>query len=58
MMKTKPIRTFIAENRKEIDNYIRRQCPNCGTLNDDERRLWVLNDQGLYNWARTDGVQC
>jgi len=19
-------------------------------LNDEERRLWVLNDEGLYNW--------
>lgn len=21
-------------------------------LNDDERRQWVLNDEGLYNWYR------
>jgi hypothetical protein len=25
-------------------------------LNDEERRLWVLNDEGLYNWARSEGV--
>jgi len=25
--------------------------------NDDERRLWVLNDEGLYNWARSEGVR-
>ena len=22
-------------------------------LNDEERRLWVLNDEGLYNWWRS-----
>jgi hypothetical protein len=21
--------------------------------NDDERRLWVLNDEGLYNWQQS-----
>lgn len=25
-------------------------------LNDDERRQWILNDEGLYNWARREGV--
>jgi len=23
------------------------------TLNDKERELWVLNDEGLYNWQRS-----
>lgn len=23
-------------------------------LNDDERRLWVLNDEGLYNWWKSE----
>ena len=22
--------------------------------NDDERRNWVLNDEGLYNWMRSE----
>lgn len=22
-------------------------------MNDRERRLWVLNDEGLYNWHRS-----
>lgn len=22
-------------------------------MNDQERRLWVLNDEGLYNWWRS-----
>ena len=24
---------------------------------DEERRQWVLNDEGLYNWARNEGVR-
>lgn len=40
-------------------------CPKSGTehdhdpepLNDRERRLWILNDEGLYNWARSEGVR-
>lgn len=26
-------------------------------LNDSERREWVLNDEGLYRWARSEGVK-
>lgn len=26
-------------------------------LNDSERRQWILNDEGLYNWARREGVR-
>lgn len=50
------IRAFIRKHRAVIDAAIRRAVPNGGRLNDDERRLWVLNDEGLYNWARRDGV--
>jgi hypothetical protein len=39
-------------------------CPRSGTdhyhdpprLNDDDRRGWILNDEGLYRWARSAGV--
>lgn len=42
-----------------------RYCPKSGTdhdhepepLNDKERRLWILNDEGLYRWARAEGVR-
>ncbi len=27
------------------------------TLNDAERRQWILNDEGLYRWARSNGVR-
>lgn len=51
------IRTFIRENRKALDQAIWRACPGIGTLNDEDRRLWVLNDEGLYLWARAEGVR-
>ena len=25
-------------------------------INDEERRLWILNDEGLYNWQRSSGL--
>ena len=39
-------------------------CPLSGTdhfhqpspRNDTERRQWILNDEGLYSWARREGV--
>jgi hypothetical protein len=50
------LKQFIKENRAEIDQYIRRACTNC-KLNDEERREWVRNDEGLYMWARGEGVR-
>lgn len=47
---------FIKEHRNEIDAAIRRVCDNC-RFNDKERRLWVLNDEGLYLWARAEGAE-
>ncbi len=26
-------------------------------LNDRERKDWILNDEGLYRWARAEGVR-
>src|SRR3990167_489761 len=42
------IREFIRQNRSELDAAIRRACPNIGALNDDDRRQWIANDEGLY----------
>lgn len=42
------------------------RCPKSGTnhyhddnirRNDEERRQWILNDEGLYRWARSEGVR-
>ena len=56
MRKAKSIREFIKEHRTELDECIKRVCNNC-RLNDEERRNWILNDEGLYNWARSEGVR-
>jgi len=47
---------FIRDNREEIDAAIQSVVPGAAK-NDNERRLWVLNDEGLYNWARSEGVR-
>lgn len=52
------IREFIRKNRAELDAAIRRAIRRPPRrLNDEERRLWILNDEGLYNWARAEGVR-
>jgi len=50
------MREFIKKNKEEIDAAIKSVCDNC-RLNNDERRLWILNDEGLYRWARSEGVK-
>jgi hypothetical protein len=50
------LKNFIKENREEIDKCIKSVAPN-SRINNDERRLWVLNDEGLYCWARQEGVK-
>lgn len=52
----KSVAAFIAEHRAEIDAVILRRVPNA-RLTDSERRLWILNDEGLYQWARAEGVK-
>lgn len=51
------IREFIKHHRTEIDQVIKSKVPNCRQINDEERRKWILNDEGLYLWARREGVQ-
>lgn len=50
------LKQFIKENRKELDECIQRVAPG-SPRNDNERRLWILNDEGLYRWARSYGVK-
>lgn len=47
---------FIKQNKVELDSLILKVCPNC-KLNNEERRQWVLNDEGLYCWAKKEGVR-
>ena len=55
-MKRKTLKQFIKEHRDELDEVIRERLPNA-RLNDIERRKWILNDEGLYQWAREEGVR-
>ncbi len=50
------MRDFIKTNKEEIDACIRHACPNV-SLSNEERRLWILNEEGLYRWARSQGVR-
>lgn len=52
------MREFIKENKNDIDEGIRRYLNRPELrLNDEERRQWILNDEGLYKWARNSGVR-
>ena len=51
------LREFIRRNRTEIKAAIVRQVPNLRLpITDEDLRQWILNDEGLYNWAREEGV--
>ena len=54
-MPKQSLREWIKDHRAELDAAILRVCPNV-RLDDAERRLWVLNDEGLYRWALSEGV--
>lgn len=53
---TRKMQKFIKDYRQEIDSHIKSICPNCNRWNDNEREDWILNDEGLYNWAISEGV--
>ncbi len=50
------LRDFIRNNREVLDRCILKVCPNV-RLTDKERELWIKNDEGLYLWARSEGVR-
>jgi hypothetical protein len=51
------IHEFIRENRDTIDLSIRCVVTNSNfDIDDDEREMWIINDESLYNWARSEGV--
>jgi hypothetical protein len=61
------LREWIKQNRQQLDDCINaslyRHDGRGGrgviptpppSRNDEERREWVLNDEGLYHWARSE----
>ena len=50
------LKQFIKSNQHEIDREITRVAP-IDNLNYNERRLWVLNYENLYLWAKKEGVR-
>lgn len=50
---------FIKNNRQELDEAIARAIGRDKNPypNDQERRQWILNDEGFYNWAKSEGVR-
>jgi len=46
---------FIRENKQKIDSSIKNVCSNCD-LDNEERENWIMNDEGLYNWALNSNV--
>jgi hypothetical protein len=68
-MLTKSVYDFIGAHRAEINDAINQRLyrhdgkggrgtiPTPAPVHDDEEmRGWILNDEGLYNWARSEGV--
>lgn len=45
------LKEFIQQNRDVIDECIHEACRNAQIYDDDEREMWIMNDEGLYLWA-------
>jgi hypothetical protein len=50
------LRQFLHDYRDVIDAAIHAAAPGV-RLSDQERRMWVLNDEGLYRLALAAGVR-
>ena len=53
------LKQFIKDNREELDKCIAQALKKDKNPypNDEERRQWVYNDEGIYRWARSEGVR-
>lgn len=50
------IRAFIRRHRADIDVVIRGACGSRCLITDADREEWIGNDEGLYLWAKSEGV--
>lgn len=53
---------FIETNIETLDVFIKEECSNApvnreGIVTKEECRLWILNNENLYHWARMEGVK-
>ena len=48
-------RDWIKDHRESIDACVRKHY-GVSINSDAEREEWVMNDEGLYNWARSEGA--
>ena len=55
-VKVTSITTWIRNNRARIDSHIKSVCPN-DIINDQEREVWIRNDEFLYHMAQSEGVK-
>ena len=55
--KKKSMRAFVREHRALIDSVAASVSGARERLNDEDREEWVLNDQGLYVMAQSEGVE-
>ena len=56
---SRKMQSFIRENREEITKRIHELHPDTKTLksiNDKERKVMILNEPTLTDWARSQGV--
>lgn len=44
---------FINEHKKDLEDYIKWE----KSYDITECRLWILNDESLYLWAKSEGVK-
>jgi len=51
------IEQFIENNREELKAIVKKAVPNNQYDDDGELEDWILNDEGLYNWALPEGVE-
>ena len=59
------LRKLISRSLNFVPRTASCDCPKSGTdhhhkhhreMHDDDLKLWINNDEGLYNWARSSGV--
>jgi len=52
------LKRWIRDNRAEIDQMIKQAYPSLRNrkFSDSDREEWVMNDEGLYRWAESEGV--